>query len=106
MLSAMPEVGGIVAILAPTGEADAAGVAALVACLPGLKLPLLACVDVDYRGEGAVAAAIVFLDWTSPFALEEHVVTIDAVAGGNSMANANGSAFSRHTPSCPRIWYL
>ena len=43
-------------------------------------LPLLACVDVDYRGEGAVAAAIVFLDWTSPFELEEHLVTIDAVA--------------------------
>jgi deoxyribonuclease V len=43
-------------------------------------LPLLACVDVDYREAGAVAAAIVFLDWSSAFALEEHVVTIDAVA--------------------------
>ncbi len=36
-------------------------------------LPLLVCVDVDYRDAGAVAAAIVFLDWSSPFALEEHL---------------------------------
>jgi deoxyribonuclease V len=43
-------------------------------------LPLLACVDVDYRGAGAVAAAILFLDWSSPFALEEHRVTVDEVA--------------------------
>ncbi len=33
-------------------------------------------------------------------------MTIDAVAGGTSAANAIGSAFSRHTPSWPRIWNL
>jgi deoxyribonuclease V len=43
-------------------------------------LPLLACVDVDYRGERAVAAAVLFLDWTSPHALAEHVARIDGVA--------------------------
>ena len=42
--------------------------------------PVIACVDVDYRGAGAVAAAILFLDWSSPFALEEHRVTVDEVA--------------------------
>ncbi len=44
MLSALPEIGGVVAILAPTGTADAAGVAALAAGASGLKMPLLACV--------------------------------------------------------------
>ncbi len=44
MLSALPEIGGIVVILAPTGAADAAGVAALAACQPGVRLPLIACV--------------------------------------------------------------
>ncbi len=43
-------------------------------------LPLLACVDVDYRGAGAVAAVILFLDWTTPHALAEHVVALDRVA--------------------------
>jgi deoxyribonuclease V len=43
-------------------------------------LPLLACVDVDYRGEAAVAAAILFLDWGSPHALAEHVVRVERVA--------------------------
>ncbi|HEY0134953.1 MAG TPA: endonuclease V [Nannocystis sp.] len=43
-------------------------------------LPLLACVDVDYRGAGAVAAAILFLDWSTPHALAEHVVAVDRVA--------------------------
>ena len=44
MLSALPEIGGVVVILAPTGEADAAGIAALAAAQPGLKAPLIACV--------------------------------------------------------------
>lgn len=43
-------------------------------------LPLLCCVDVDYRGETAVAAAILFLDWGSPHAVAEHVVRVDQVA--------------------------
>ena len=31
---------------------------------------------------------------------------MEAVAGGTSAADANGSAFSRHTPSRPRMTYL
>ena len=44
MLSAAPEVGGIVVIMAPSGPGDAAGIAALAACVPTLKVPLLACI--------------------------------------------------------------
>ena len=33
-------------------------------------------------------------------------MTTDAVAGGTSEKKAIGSAFSRHTPSWPRIWNL
>jgi len=44
MLSAVPEVGGVVVVMAPSGTADAAGIAALAACAPGMKVPLLACV--------------------------------------------------------------
>ena len=44
MLSAAPEIGGIVAVMAPTGVADAAGIAALAAAAPSLRVPLLACV--------------------------------------------------------------
>lgn len=45
-----------------------------------MELPLLACVDVDYREVGAVAAAILFLDWSTADALAEHVVRVEAVA--------------------------
>lgn len=45
-----------------------------------MELPLLACVDVDYREPGAVAAAILFLDWSTGDALAEHVVRVDEVA--------------------------
>jgi len=44
MLSPVPEVGGVVVVMAPSGVADAAGIAALAACAPGMKVPLLACV--------------------------------------------------------------
>ncbi len=44
MLSALPEIGGVVAILAPTGPSDAAAVAALAACKTSARLPLIACV--------------------------------------------------------------
>lgn len=44
MLAAVPEIGGIIAVMAPTGPADAAGIEALVAAAPCLKAPLLACV--------------------------------------------------------------
>lgn len=44
MLAGLPETGGIVAILAPTGPADTAAIAALAAARPTLKLPLLACI--------------------------------------------------------------
>lgn len=43
MLSAVPDIGGVAAILAPTGEADEAAVAALAAALPSTKVPLIAC---------------------------------------------------------------
>jgi len=44
MLSAVPEVGGVVIVMAPTGPADAAGIAAIAACAPSMKIPLLVCV--------------------------------------------------------------
>lgn len=61
-------------------------------------LPLLACVDVDYRDDedgegGAVAAAILFLDWTTPHALVEHVVRVDRVAPYRA-----GAFFERELP--------
>jgi acetyltransferase len=44
MLGGVKETGGIVAILAPTGPADAAAVQALAATKASLRVPLLACV--------------------------------------------------------------
>ena len=44
MLSAAPEVGGVVVVMSPNGEGDDAAVQALAACLPAMKIPLLACV--------------------------------------------------------------
>ena len=44
MLAGLPETGGIVAILAPTGPADTAAVSALAAARPSLRVPVLACV--------------------------------------------------------------
>ena len=44
MMGGVAETGGVVAILAPTGPADAAAVAALAACRAALRVPLLACV--------------------------------------------------------------
>ncbi len=44
LLSGAPEVGGLVVVMAPTGTADDAGIQALAAAVPSLKLPLLAAV--------------------------------------------------------------
>ena len=44
MLSAAPEVGGVVVVMSPNGEGDDAAIQALAACLPAMKIPLLACV--------------------------------------------------------------
>ncbi len=44
MLSGAPEVGGVVAVLAPTGEEDAAAVEALMAAATGMRAPLLTAV--------------------------------------------------------------
>ena len=52
MLSAVPEVGGVVVVMAPSGVADGAGIAALAACAPGMKMPLLACVLGETTGAG------------------------------------------------------
>ena len=43
-------------------------------------LPLLCCVDVDYRGDHAVAAALLFLDWGAKDPVAQHVVTVRGVA--------------------------
>lgn len=52
MLSAVPEVGGVVVVMAPTGPADAAGVAALAAAQNTMRLPLLAGVLGETTGAG------------------------------------------------------
>ena len=52
MLSGAPEVGGVVAVLAPTGEGDAAAVEALAAAAKAMRAPLLAAV----LGETTAAA--------------------------------------------------
>ncbi len=60
MLSGAPEVGGVVVVMAPTGTPDAAGIAALVAAAPGMKISLLACVMGETTGDAhrrALAAA-------------------------------------------------
>ncbi len=50
MLSAVPEVGGVVVVMAPSGPRDDAGIAALVACAPSMKIPLLVCVMGETTG--------------------------------------------------------
>jgi deoxyribonuclease V len=40
---------------------------------------MIACVDVDYRDSGAVAACVVFPDWSDERPVEEAVVVIDQV---------------------------
>ncbi len=50
MLSAVPEVGGVVVVMAPSGSADTAGIAALTACAPSMKIPLLVCVMGETTG--------------------------------------------------------
>ena len=51
MLSAVPAVGGVVAVMAPSDPAgDAAGIEALAAALPVLRVPLLACVPGETTG--------------------------------------------------------
>ena len=52
MLSAVPDVGGVVVVAAPTGPADAACAAALAAAKPTLRMPLL----VAMLGETTAAA--------------------------------------------------
>lgn len=52
MLGALPETGGIVAILAPTGEEDAAAIEALAAAAATLRAPLVAAI----LGETTAAA--------------------------------------------------
>ncbi len=52
MVATLPEVGGVAAILAPTGPADTAGIEALAACQRALKVPLLTCVLGETTGAG------------------------------------------------------
>ncbi|MGI3777069.1 MAG: GNAT family N-acetyltransferase [Janthinobacterium lividum] len=52
MVSAEPGLGGVLAVLAPTGVADEAGVAALAACAAATRVPLLACVLGESTGAG------------------------------------------------------
>lgn len=50
MLSAVPEVGGVLVLLAPTGVADAAATEALIAAASASRLPILACVMGETSG--------------------------------------------------------
>jgi acetyltransferase len=50
LLSGAKEVGGVLAVFAPTGEHDETGIAALAACAKSIKAPLLACVMGETTG--------------------------------------------------------
>jgi acetyltransferase len=50
MLGAVPDVGGVLVILAPTGISDAAATEAVIAASATAKLPVLACVMGDTSG--------------------------------------------------------
>ncbi len=50
ILSAAPEVGGVLVLMAPTGPRDDAGIAALIAGHRALKVPLLVCVTGETSG--------------------------------------------------------
>jgi acyl-CoA synthetase (NDP forming)/GNAT superfamily N-acetyltransferase len=50
MLSAVPDVGGVLVILAPTGAGDGAAVEAVVAAATTAKMPVLACVMGETSG--------------------------------------------------------
>lgn len=93
MLSALPEIGGIAVILAPTGDGDAAGVAALAACQPTTKLPLIACV----LGEttGAVHRRTLALAGMPVFASPEQAVR----AFGQLLALRRARQAARELPS-------
>ncbi len=52
LLSAAPEVGGILVVHAPTGGDDAVAMAALVACAKTVKIPLLIAAMGDSHGAG------------------------------------------------------
>jgi acetyltransferase len=50
MLAGAAEVGGVLAVHAPTGAADAASMDALVACARGVRVPLLVCAAGETTG--------------------------------------------------------
>jgi acetyltransferase len=52
MVSAVPSVGGVLVLLAPTGEADAAAVQSIIAAAHIAKLPVLTCVMGETTGAG------------------------------------------------------
>lgn len=52
LLSGAREVGGVLVMHAPTGEADGAGIAAIAAASSTMKAPLLACVMGETTGAG------------------------------------------------------
>jgi len=53
MVSAVPEVGGVLVLLAPTGPGDAAAVEAVIAASHTAKLPVLTCVMGETTGAAA-----------------------------------------------------
>ncbi len=57
----------------PIGEASRSGTRSLSAGKgsPRVISPMLACVDVDYRAEGALAACLTFAEWTDGAPLAE-----------------------------------
>ena len=52
LLAGAREVGGVMAVMAPTGPGDGAGVAAIIAAAHSIKVPLLVCVMGETTGAG------------------------------------------------------
>jgi acetyltransferase len=52
MISAVPDVGGVLVLLAPTGAGDGAAVEAVIAAAAVAKMPVLACVMGETTGAG------------------------------------------------------
>ena len=52
MVSAVPEVGGVLVLLAPTGQQDETSIAAVIAAASAAKMPVLTCVMGETTGAG------------------------------------------------------
>jgi len=52
VLAGLPEVGGVLVVMTPTGDADRAAIEGLIACAETIKLPLLVCAMGESTGAG------------------------------------------------------